>query len=144
MVDGLEYDAGIASGDLQVLDATEAMGRYISASNIPGQGIKVYDWDGGAKGAELREVAGLNGTFEGNDFVYPRANLINANGIAALDDLDENGKPHTDLTDCTIEFGSPCIQPFRGAEAALDAGNVTLPGDYIKGTADEPALEGEF
>jgi 2',3'-cyclic-nucleotide 2'-phosphodiesterase (5'-nucleotidase family) len=127
MVDGVEYDAGIASGDLQVLDATEALGRYISADSID-----VFDWVGGAKGALLHTVAGLNGTFEGNDFTYPRANLIKADGT-----------PGNDLTDCTIEFGSPCIQPFRGAEAGLGI-NTSLPGSYIKGTADTPALEGEF
>ncbi|WP_455211872.1 hypothetical protein, partial [Kaarinaea lacus] len=94
--------------------------------------IEVYDWDGGAKGALLRTVAGLSGTFEGNDFIYPRANLIMADGA-----------PGNDLTDCTIEFGSPCIQPFRGAEAGLGI-HTSLPAGYIKGTADTPALEGEF
>ena len=127
MVDGLEYDADIG-GALQVLDATEAMGRYISADYID-----VYDWNAGAKGAVLRTVAGLNGTFEGNDFDYPRANLIKADGT-----------PGNDLTDCTAEFGFPCIQPMRGSEAALDAGNITLPAGYIKGNADTPALEGDL
>jgi 2',3'-cyclic-nucleotide 2'-phosphodiesterase (5'-nucleotidase family) len=127
MADGVEYDAGIASGDLQVLDATEALGRYISAESID-----VYDWVGGAKGALLHTVAGLNGTFEGNDFVYPRANLIKADGT-----------PGNDLTDCTIEFGSPCIQPFRGAEAGLGI-NTSLPAGYIKGTADAPSLKGKI
>ena len=127
MVDGIEYDAGIASGDLEVLDATEALGRYISADSID-----VFDWVGGAKDALLHTVAGLNGTFEGNDFTYPRANLIKADGT-----------PGNDLTDCTIEFGSPCIQPFRGAEAGLGI-NTSLPAGYIKGTADTPSNEGEF
>lgn len=127
MVDGLEYDAGIASGDLQVLDATEAMGRYISADFI-----EVSDWVGGAKGALLRTVAGLNGSFEGNDFVYPRANLIKADGTQG-----------NDLIDCTIEFGSPCIQPFRGAEAGLGI-HTSLPASYIKGTADTPRKKGKF
>ena len=140
MVDGLEYNVGIASGDLQVLDATEAMGRYISDTSI-----KVYDGegvdtdsdgtlDGVNKGAELRDVAGLGGTFEGNDFVYPRANLIMA-----------DGNPGNDLTDCTVEFGSPCIQPFRGAEAGIgiNTDDPPAPG-YIKGYADTPALEGDF
>ncbi|MDH5407158.1 MAG: hypothetical protein OEY00_00955, partial [Gammaproteobacteria bacterium] len=126
MVDGLEYDAHIG-GALSVLDATEAMGRYISATSI-----KVYDWVGGAKGAELRTVAGLNGTFEGNNFDYPRANLIKADGT-----------PGNDLTDCTIEFGFPCIQPMRGAEAGLGI-HTSLPGSFIKGTADAPADEGKF
>lgn len=127
MVDGLEYDAGIASGDLQVLDATEAMGRYISAAYID-----VFDWAGGTKAALLRTVAGLNGTFEGHDFTYPRANLIKADGT-----------PGNDLTDCTIEFGSPCIQPMRGAEAGLGI-HTSLPAGYIKGTADTPSDDGEF
>lgn len=128
MVDGLEYDTGIANGDLQVLDATEAMGRYISADFI-----EVSDWVAGAKGAVLRTVAGLNEMLEGNDFVYPRANLIKADGT-----------PGNDLTDCTIEFGFACIQPMRGSEAALAAGIIELPAGYIKGTADTPALEGEI
>lgn len=123
MVDGVEYDTDIASGDLLVLDATEAMGRYISDASID-----VFDWVGGAKGPLLHTAAGLNGTFEGNTFVYPRANLIKADGT-----------PGNDLTDCTIEFGSPCIQPFRGAEAGLGI-NTSLPGSYIKGLADTPAL----
>ena len=127
MVDGLEYDTGIANGDLQVLDATEAMGRYISDTSI-----EVSDWAGGAKGAVLRTVAGLGGTFEGNDFVYPRANLIMADGVT----------PGNDLTDCTIEFGFPCIQPMRGAEAGLGT-NTSLPTGYIKGTADEPSDESD-
>jgi len=127
MADGLEYDAGIASGDLQVLDATEALGRYISEASI-----NVYDWVGGAKGALLHTAAGLNGTFEGNDFVYPRANLIKADGT-----------PGNDLVDCTVEFGSPCIQPLRGAETGLGI-HTSLPAGYIKGTADTPALEGEL
>jgi hypothetical protein len=133
MADGLEYEVGIANGYLQVLDATEAMGRYISADSI-----KVYDWDGSARGGKgkigelLRTVAGLNGTFEGNDFDYPRANLIMADGT-----------PGNDLTDCTIEFGYPCIQPMRGAEAGLGI-HTKLPGNYIKGVADAPADEGNF
>ena len=126
MVDGLEYDADIG-GALQVLDATEAMGRYISDTSI-----KVYDWVGGAKGALLRTVNGLGGTFDGDDFVYPRANLIMA-----------NGNPGNDLTDCTVEFGFPCIQPMRGAEAGLGI-HTSLPAGYIKGTADSPSDEGEF
>lgn len=132
MADGLEYDAGIASGELAVLDATEAMGRYISSESI-----EVSDWDGsarggkGKKGAVLRTVAGLNGTFEGNDFDYPRAQLIKADGT-----------PGNDLVDCTAEFGFPCIQPMRGAEAGLGI-HTSLPSNFIKGTADKPALESD-
>ena len=140
MLTTLEYDAALAAGQIAVLDATEAMGRYISAGPNNEDGdteIKVYDWDAvqGKKGAPLRTVTGLNGTFEGDDFVYPRANLIMADGVTE----------GNDLTDCTIEFGSPCIQPFRGAEAGIgiNTDDPPAPG-YIKGYADEPALEGEF
>ena len=135
MVDALEYDADIGN-TLAVLDATEAMGRYISDDD----GINVYDWENGARKDAipatgtvdpLRTVVGLDEEFDGDDFVYPRANLVMANG--------EDGN---DLTDCTAEFGFPCIQPMRGSEAALDADNISLPGSYIKGTADDPALSG--
>ena len=126
MTGGMDYEAGIASGALLVLDATEALGRYISDATID-----VFKWDGAKSTDPIRTVAGLGGTFAANDFVYPRANLIKA-----------DGSPGNDLTDCTIEFGFPCIQPMRGSEAAVIAGKVTLDTPY--GTADKPSLEGEF
>jgi len=139
MVDGLEYDAGLASGTIQVLDATEAMGRYISDVSIEVfEGVGVNndadpELDIVTKGAPMAHspIAGLGGTFDGDDFVYPRANLIMA-----------NGDPGNDLTDCTIEFGFPCIQPMRGAEAGLGS-NTSLPGTYIKGKADKPSDESD-
>jgi len=135
MTGGLDYEAGIASGDLLVLDATEALGRYISDASI-----EVFDWVAGAKVVDAnspRTVAGLGGTFAAATFEYPRANLIKADGT-----------PGNDLTDCTIEFGFPCIQPMRGAEAAtvpvVPGGkpNVALAKDY--GDVDAYALEGDF
>lgn len=129
LVDTLEYDAGLSSGELQVLDTVEALGRYISDATI-----RVYDWNGGAKTeAAHSPVAGLGGTVAGNRFEFPRIRLIKANGA-----------PGNDLTDCSVEFGFPCIEPFRGSEAALAAGTVSLPPGYIKGNADTPADEGNF
>ncbi|MDH5324507.1 MAG: hypothetical protein OEZ68_03660 [Gammaproteobacteria bacterium] len=132
LVDNLEYDAGVnqhnstGDGSLTVLDAVEALGRYISDASID-----VYVWNGGAKVAAAHSpVAGLGGTFSGLEF--PRVNLVK------MDGTDGN-----DLTDCSIEFGSPCIQPFRGAEAAFGV-TVPIPAGYIKGTADAPALEAEY
>ena len=132
LVNNLEYDAGIAQhnskgdGSIEVLDAVEALARYISESEI-----NVCEWNGGSK-TNCRNVDGLGGTFAGLD-EFPRANLLKADNTAG-----------NDLTDCSVEFGSPCIQPIRGSEAALAAGNVTLPGGYIKGTADGPAMSGSF
>ena len=133
LVDTLEYRAGIGQhntngdGTFEVLDTVEALARYISDEDIP-----VYNWNGGAKTLS-HNVSGLDGEVDGDELEFPRVNLVKADGS------DGN-----DLTDCTVEFGSPCIEPFRGSEAALDAGNVTLPGTYIKGTADTPAMSGSF
>jgi len=134
LVNNLEYDATIerqgGDGSMLVLDTVEALGRYISSEDP----IKVYNWNGGAKDeADHSPVAGLGGKLDGDDFEFPRVNLVKA-----------NGKKGNDLTDCSAEFGSPCIEPFRGSEASLAAGIITLPGDYIKGKADTPALSGEF
>ena len=140
MVDAEEYDAHIlgsenrskgvttpGDGKLLVLDTVEALGRYINEESI-----EVYDWVDGAKGALLRTVAGLDGELDGDDLEFPRVNLVK-----------QDGTPGNDLTDCTIEFGSPCIQPMRGAEKAFGA-SVPKPGDYIVGTAETPALSGEL
>ena len=106
--------------DLVISEYAEAFG--ISAEDLE---ARLVD------GERLNEIAAEYG-FEGDDFVYPRAQLIKADGTAG-----------NDMTDCTAEFGFPCIQPMRGSEAALAAGNITLPADYIKGTADEPANESD-
>ncbi|MDH5257543.1 MAG: hypothetical protein OEX07_06030, partial [Gammaproteobacteria bacterium] len=139
MVDTKEYDANLANGNITVLDAVEALGRYIGNSEI-----KVYDWNGtdadgnlvaggGVKGDELRTVAGLSGTFNGDDLDFPRVSLVK-----------QDNSPGNDLTDCSIEFGSPCIQPLRGAEAAFDTLVKSKVPGYIKGTADAPAMSGSF
>lgn len=134
LVNNLEYDAGIAQhnssgdGSLTVLDTVEALARYISDASID-----VYVWNGGAKAAATHSpVAGLGGTFDGDDLDFPRVNLIKQDNTAG-----------NDLTDCSIEFGSPCIQPLRGAEAAFGV-TVPVPNGYISGTADAPALSGTF
>ena len=140
MVDAEEYDAHVkgsenrskgvtvpGDGKLMVLDTVEALGRYIKEEEID-----IYDWVDGAKGAKLRTVAGLDGELEKDNFEFPRVNLVKFDGT------DGN-----DLVDCTAEFGSPCIQPIRGAEAAFGT-NVPKPANYIVGTADEPALSGKF
>jgi len=127
MTGGMDYEAGIASGDLAVLDATEALGRYISDDEIP-----IYDWDGSRSVDPIRTVEGLGGDFADDDkFVFPRATLVKADGTEG-----------NDLTDCTVEFGFPCIQPMRGSEAGVAAGNVSLDKPY--GKADKPASEGKF
>lgn len=128
MVDALEYDAGIANGDLAVLDAVEALGRYISSNTIP-----VYDWDG-SKGQRLRTVRALNGKFQDVGFEYPRITLVDFDGNRGVNDL----------TDCSIEFGFPCIQPMRGAEAALNTTVPAKPDTFVPGRADIPALSGTF
>jgi len=132
MVDTMEYDDYVdlvydTTDDdkpLAVLDTVEALGRYINAASIT-----VYDWDGGAKAGALRTVAGLDGEVEADDFVYPRINLVNKDGAYG-----------NDLTDCTVEFGFPCIEPLRGAQD----GHQGIPGTYIRGTADAPAASGSF
>lgn len=123
MVNPQEYKDGTEAKAILPLDAVEALARYIKESTIP-----VYDWDAASmsKSVLLHTASGLGGGVKFADFEFPRINLVNP------------------LTNCTIEFGSPCIEPFRGAEGALANGNVTLPPGYIKGVADTPAKEGEF
>ena len=136
LVNNLEYDAGIAQhnskgdGSLTVVDTVEALARYISDTSIP-----VYVWNGGAKvEAAHSPVAGLGGTLSGSDIEFPRVNLVM-----------QDGEDGNDLTDCSIEFGSPCIQPLRGAEKAFGAaGGVAIPDGYVVGEADAPALSGEI
>lgn len=134
LVNNLEYDAGVnqhnstGDGSLTVLDTVEALGRYISDRRI-----RVYNWNGGAKvEAAHSPVRGLRGEVEGDDLEFPRINLVK-----------QDGSDGNDLTDCSIEFGSPCIQPFRGAEKAWGVSVPDVPG-YNKGPADAPALSGSF
>ena len=126
MVTPQEYIDGLAADKLAVVDAVEALALYIA--NGP---MNVYDWDAGAmtKGAVKHVAQGLGENVAFENFEFPRINLVNANGVS------ENN-----LVDCTAEFGSPCIEPFRGAEN----GAISLPASYIKGVADKPADEGEF
>ena len=125
-----EYADGTSSGKVLAVDATEAVARYVSGGDIP-----VYDWDAAAmaKGALKHTAKGLAGAVAKSEFEYPRINLVN-----------DAGDAENTLVDCTIEFGSPCIEPYRGAEGAVANGNVTLPANYISGTADVPSKGGEF
>ena len=120
---------------LKVLDAVEALGRYIATNGD----IDVYNWDPVAEATSTvrHSVEGLDGEFEGDDddFEYPRATLVDAYGNRNVNDL----------TDCTTEFGFPCIQPMRGAEAGIGINTPNPPADgYIKGTADTPAMSGNM
>jgi len=142
MVSPSEYKTGMESNPQTIfpLDAVEALARYISEDSIP-----VYNWSGGVKSAAPMHTAqGLNGLKASGEinpvggvkfanFEYPRINLVN-----------DAGKSENTLVDCTKEFGSPCIEPLRGAEGAIANGNVVLPANYIKGVADAPSEEGEF
>ena len=156
MVKVAEYDENVAgaerlsnkqvpastTGRLQVLDAVEVLGRYISTDGD----IPVYNWNATTNQTDdddiRHTVEGLGGEVDGDeeDFVYPRATLLMADGSVG-----------NDLTDCTVEFGFPCIQPLRGSEAALvdpdgdgplKANIPSLP--YTNGTVDTPASEGKF
>lgn len=128
LVNNLEYDAGVnqhnthGDGSLEVLDTVEALARYISEDSID-----VYVWNGGAKVAAAHSpVAGLGGEVDGDDFEFPRVNLVKKDGT------DGN-----DLVDCSIEFGFPCIQQIRGSE-----NGPSLPAGYNSGPAETPALNG--
>lgn len=130
MLNPQAFSLGKKAGTVQPVDAVEVVARYISGTDIP-----VYAWDAaaGKKGAVHHTAKGLGGKVQVANFEYPRINLV-----------DDSGKPANTLVDCTVEFGSPCIEPFRGAEAAVANGNVPLPKGYIKGVADRPANEGKF
>lgn len=141
MVDALEYDAHVldsenrskgvtvpGDGKLLVLDTVEALGRYIKDETI-----EICDWDAPSTKTNCRTVAGLDGELDGDDFEFPRVTLV---------DFDGN-RDSNDLVDCTTEFGSPCIQPIRGAEKAFGT-TVPKPGNYIVGVADTPAMSGNF
>ena len=124
------YADAKAAGKMQVVDAVEALARYIE-----GGAMNVYNWNAVAmaKGDVKHVAQGLGGNVVAANFEFPRINLVN-----------DAGNTENTLVDCTAEFGSPCIEPFRGAEGAVTNGNVTLPGNYIKGVADAPADEGNF
>ncbi len=139
MVNPQEYQDGTEANRIFPLDAVEVLARYINGDQIP-----VYNWDATAMEiAGVRHTAqGLNGDLVKDEFEFPRIQLVN-----------DAGQPENTLVDCTAEFGSPCIEPFRGAELASDRtdfdgnagnGNIPLPANYIKGVADTPAREGEF
>ncbi len=126
MVTPQQYADGRAAGTLAVVDAVEVLARYIG-----GGAMNVYDWNAAAmaKGDVKHVAQGLNSQVEFANFEFPRINLV-----------DGDGNTTNNLVDCTIEFGSPCIEPYRGAENGV----VALPADYIKGVADTPADKGKF
>jgi len=132
MVNPTEYNLGLTNTPQTIfpLDAVEALARYIKDS-----AIDVFDWDSTTmtKSSLLHTANGLGGKIVKAQFDYPRVNLIN--------DL---GESENTLTDATIEFGFPVIEPLRGSEGALLNGNITLPSGYIKGYADPPSSEGSF
>jgi len=114
MVNPVDYKALRASGDIQVVDAVEAVRRYIESANVT-----VTDMTGNV----LVSATGLGSTVEAVDMpFFPRYNLLRQ------------------LVDSTIEFGSPAIEPLRGAPPA----GFVYPADYISGVADTPDDEGKF
>jgi len=87
------------------------LARYISNG-----AMNVYNWDdeAQAKGSLKHVAQGLNSEVRFDNFKFPRINLVNAAGAT------ENN-----LLDCTVELGSPCIEPFRGAVNGV----IALPAD---------------
>ena len=88
MVNPVDYKALRASGAIEVVDAVEAVRRYIESDSIT-----VTDMDGNV----LNSATGLGGNLEAAEMPFPRYNLLQQ------------------LVDSTIEFGFPAIEPLRGA-----------------------------
>jgi len=88
MVNPVDYKALRASGEIEVVDAVEAVRRYIESDNIT-----VTDMAGHV----LNSTVGLGGNLEAAEMPFPRYNLL------------------APLVDSTIEFGFPAIEPLRGA-----------------------------
>lgn len=114
MVNPVEYKAAREAGSIEVVDAVEAVRRYIAET-----AIEVRNLDG----VLIHTALGLGGDVEAADMpFFPRYNLL------------------SQLVDSTIEFGLPAIEPFRGAPPP----GFVYPADYISGVADTPDDEGKF
>lgn len=113
MVNPVDYASLKAAGDIVVVDAVEAVRRYIESDTIT-----VTDMSGNV----LVSTTGLGGNLEAAEMPFPRYNLLSP------------------LVDSTAEFGSPAIEPFRGAPAP----GFVYPANYISGTADTPDDKGNF
>ncbi len=112
MVNPVDYKALRASGAIEVVDAVEAVRRYIESDSIT-----VTDMDGNV----LNSATGLGGNVEAAEMPFPRYNLLQQ------------------LVDSTIEFGFPAIEPLRGAPppgfvypAGYISGVVDTPNDKGK------------
>jgi len=88
MVNPVDYKKLRASGEIKVVDAVEAVRRYIASDTIT-----VTDMEGNV----LNSTVGLGGNVEAADMPFPRYNLLSP------------------LVDSTVEFGFPAIEPLRGA-----------------------------
>jgi len=88
MVNPVDYKSLRASGAIEVVDAVEAVRRYIASDTIT-----VTDMNGNV----LNSTTGLGGNVEAAEMPFPRYNLLSP------------------LVDSTLEFGFPAIEPLRGA-----------------------------
>jgi S-sulfosulfanyl-L-cysteine sulfohydrolase len=88
MVNPVDFKALRATGEVEVVDAVEAVRRYIESD-----AITVTDMEGNV----LNLAVGLGGNLEAAEMPFPRYNLL------------------APLVDSTIEFGFPAIEPLRGA-----------------------------
>jgi sulfur-oxidizing protein SoxB len=114
MVNPVQYRDAREAGHILVVDAVEAVRRYIAGTDI-----NVYDLDG----ALIHTALGLGGNVEAAEMEpFPRYNLLKQ------------------LVDSTIEFGFPAIEPLRGAPPP----GFVYPPDYISGVADRPEDDGKF
>ena len=88
MVNPVDYAGLRTTGAIEVVDAVEAVRRYIESD-----AITVTDMDGNV----LNSTTGLGGNLEAAEMPFPRYNLLQQ------------------LVDSTVEFGFPAIEPLRGA-----------------------------
>lgn len=113
MINPVQYETLLAAGDIVVVDAVEVVRRYIESDSVT-----VTDMSG----TILVSTTGLGGNVEASEMPFPRYNLLNQ------------------LVDSAIEFGSPAIEPLRGAPPS----GFVYPTNYISGIADTPADKGDF